>query len=101
MTNWGDTHDTAEREAARRAIRSERLTTRTLLLWALLALVGPMVGYRLGYDDARHDLAAVAICPNWDSLVIHPTPWERDHGRLVRVLVAPEPCRVRDAGEAP
>ena len=92
MANWTDT---AEHHAERRnAVRSEHLTARTLLLWVVLALIAPVVGYKLGYDDARHDLASVALCPNWDSLVIHPTPWERDHGRLVRVLVAPEPCRV-------
>lgn len=38
--------------------------------------------------DANTDWPPVALCPNYDSAIVHPTPWEAAHGRLVRTKPA-------------
>ena len=59
------------------------LTTFAALLLAML--VGAACGYVHGWDDAARRLdPPVALCPNYDSAIVHPTPWQAQHGRKVR-----------------
>lgn len=53
---------------------------------ALLAVLAATFSAGFVLGDATAHTAPVALRPNADSVVIHPTPWEKANGRKVRTL---------------
>lgn len=66
-------------------------TATTRLLVALVAglWVGGTVTDWLRAADRAH-AEPMAWCANYDRVAVHPTPWERAHGRRVRWVPAPQ-----------
>jgi hypothetical protein len=73
--------------------------TRVTLLCVLATFAAGAVDGILERLDAEIS-QVVALCPNYDSIVVQPTPWEKDRGRKPRVIHAP-PCDVPSPDRLP
>ena len=60
-----------------------------LVAWAALDVLAT----EIRTADLSHHEEPIALCPNHHEIRVHPTPWQRDHGRQVRVITSP-PCEV-------
>lgn len=58
---------------------------------ALWAAFGVFVADWVQRSDLRQATTPVALCPNYDTLIIFRTPWEYANGRKTQRIPAP-PC---------
>lgn len=70
------------------------MTLRRLTIATAYALswLGAVLG-AIHLWNARTDYPPIAWCPNYETAIVHPTPWEAAHGRLTRT----KPARCADS----
>lgn len=58
---------------------------RRTLPYLLCLVVGVLLAQAL--EALPQDRTPVALCPRADSILVHPTPWEAEHGRRPYTII--------------